>query len=183
MNELSQAASGSTHISWRDGSWRTSSLVLPLDWSRNSQPQPDPGRPPGAPLSRRYRRAPPAAHPRRPRSRPHRPECGELGSASLTSTKRWKPPVRASLCTVSHGTEKPRARTTGTTGRDRRRPGRPVRAERRRRAIRRISSPWLTGDRLVPRQVTLVRRDAAGGGCRRVAGQGVWPRSCLIRLC
>ena len=36
MNELSQAASGSPHISWRDGSWRSSSLVLPLDWSRNS---------------------------------------------------------------------------------------------------------------------------------------------------
>ncbi len=36
VNELSQAASGSPHISSRDGPWRSSSLVLPLAWSRNS---------------------------------------------------------------------------------------------------------------------------------------------------
>ena len=36
MNEFSQAVSGSPHIPARDGSWRSSSLVLPLDWSRNS---------------------------------------------------------------------------------------------------------------------------------------------------
>ncbi len=31
----------------------------------------------------------------------------KLGSSSLTMTSRWKPPGRASMCTLSYGTEKP----------------------------------------------------------------------------